>query len=116
MASPSPSKKVKKNQDANKYVTWLLASIAKVKGQKQRPDEARICRVMNLSYGIPEDEALVQLGLAVKSGAVLRLESKGKSSYKNPALHVGSLLKGIFYSIKLFELKYFFFSKVRSEL
>jgi len=89
MASPSPSKKAKKGSDNNKYVPWLLAAIAKVKGQKQRPDETRICHVMSVAYGVPEDEALVQLGLAVKSGAILRLESKGKSSYKDPAVHAG---------------------------
>ena len=93
MASPSPSKKAKKSNDNNKYIPWLLAAIAKVKGQKQRPDETRICHVMLVAYGVPEDEALVQLGLAVKSGAILRLESKGKSSYKDPAVHAG--IKGI---------------------
>lgn len=89
MASPSPGKKAKKSQDSNKYIPWLLAAIAKVKGQKQRPDETRICHVMAVAYGVPEEEALVQLGLAVKSGAILRLESKGKSSYKDPAVHAG---------------------------
>ena len=94
MASPSPAKKAKKNQhDNTKYIPWLLAAIAKVKGQKQRPDEGRICHVMMVAYGVPEDEALVQLGLAVKAGAVLRLESKGKSSYKDPAVHAG--VKGL---------------------
>eukprot|EP00795_Rhopilema_esculentum_P005106 gene5106-225_t len=87
MASPSPAKKAKKSQDNNKYIPWLLAAIAKVKGQKQRPNESRICHVMTVAYGVAEDEALAQLGLAVKSGAILRLESKGKSSYKDPAVH-----------------------------
>ena len=89
MASPSPGKKAKKSQDTNKYIPWLLAAIAKVKGQKQRPDESRICHVMAVAYGVPEDEALAQLSIAVKSGAILRLESKGKSSYKDPAVHAG---------------------------
>ncbi len=88
MASPSPAKKAKKNQEG-KYIPWLLASIAKVKGQKQRPDEARVCHVMSVAFGVSEEEALIQLELAVKAGAVMRLESKGKSSYKDPSVHAG---------------------------
>ena len=110
MASPSPAKKAKKSQDNNKYVPWLLAAIAKVKGQKQRPNESRICHVMTVAYGVAEDEALAQLGLAVKSGAILRLESKGKSSYKDPAVHAG--VKGnIFAFSKPFRNCYVYHSK-----
>ena len=93
MASPSP-KKAKKVQE-NKCVPWLLAAIAKVKGQKQRPDENRICHVMQVAYGVLESEALTQLELAVKNGAIMRLDSKGKSSYKDPAIHAG--VKGILF-------------------
>eukprot|EP00794_Sanderia_malayensis_P012840 gene12840-14160_t len=89
MASPSPVKKKKNQDNSSKYVTWLLAAIAKVKGQKQRPDEGRICHVMSVAYGVPEPEALAQLELAVENGAIMRLESKGKSSYKDPAIHAG---------------------------
>ena len=65
-------------------VQQLLASIRRIKGQKQRPGEERISSTMQLKYGILPDETLKLLEIAVTSGRVIKLINKGMPSYRDP--------------------------------
>ena len=97
MASPastkkSPSRKHKykpQEVDHSKHTIWILAAIAKIKGQKQRPDETRISHILFSSYGVPYDDVMEHLELCVQNKEVLRVSNKGKNSYKDPARQAG---------------------------
>lgn len=62
----------------------LLAAIRRIKGQKQRPGEERICATMYLKFTIPHEESLVLLEKAVQAGRVIKLINKGLPSYRDP--------------------------------
>ena len=62
----------------------LLAAIRRIKGQKQRPGEERICATMVLKYGMPQDETITLLEKAVRVGRVIKLINKGMPSYRDP--------------------------------
>ena len=62
----------------------LLAAIRRIKGQKQRPGEERICATMNLKFAMPHEETLVLLEKAVQAGRVVKLINKGMPSYRDP--------------------------------
>lgn len=81
--------RTKKSDDSepdSKYITWILAAIAKVKGQKQRPNEERITHVLESTYGVDAQTVVEQLDLCVKAGRIIRGEFKGQSSYKDPSV------------------------------
>lgn len=62
----------------------LLATIRRIKGQKQRPGEERICSTMHLKYGILHEDTLVLMEKAVQAGRVIKLINKGMPSYRDP--------------------------------
>jgi hypothetical protein len=66
-------------------VQQLLASIHRIKGQKQRPGEERICTTMTNKFGVSPEITLVQLEKAVAFGYVVKLINKGLPSYRDPA-------------------------------
>uniref|UniRef100_A0A3B4DZT7 histone acetyltransferase n=1 Tax=Pygocentrus nattereri TaxID=42514 RepID=A0A3B4DZT7_PYGNA len=66
------------------YTEWILEAIQKIKRQKQRPSEERICHAVSTSHGLDKGVVLQQLELAVKDGSVLKVTSKGCASYKDP--------------------------------
>ena len=66
------------------YTEWILEAIQKIKRQKQRPSEERICHAVSTSHGLDKSVVLQQLELAVKDGSVLKVTSKGCASYKDP--------------------------------
>lgn len=66
------------------YAEWILEAIQKIKRQKQRPSEERICHAVSTSHGLDRSTVLQQLELAVKDGSILRVTSKGCTSYKDP--------------------------------
>lgn len=66
------------------YTEWILEAIQKIKRQKQRPSEERICHAVSTSHGLDKGVVLQQLGLAVKDGSILKVTSKGCASYKDP--------------------------------
>ncbi|XP_057314256.1 histone acetyltransferase KAT6A-like [Hydractinia symbiolongicarpus] len=67
-----------------KIVSWVLAAIAKVKGQKQQPNEERIAQVLLQSYGLEKEESLEHLQRCVTEGHVVACMAKnGKYSYRN---------------------------------
>ena len=62
----------------------LLWSIRRIKGQKQRPGEERICSTMQLKFGVPNDLTLKILEKAVQAGRIIKLIHKGLPSYRDP--------------------------------
>ncbi|KAA0717948.1 Histone acetyltransferase KAT6B [Triplophysa tibetana] len=66
------------------YAEWILEAIQKIKRQKQRPSEERICHAVSTSHGLDKGVVLQQLELAVKDGSILKVTSKGCASYKDP--------------------------------
>ena len=62
----------------------LLWSIRRIKGQKQRPGEERICSTMQLKFGVPNDLTLKTLEKAVQAGRIIKLIHKGLPSYRDP--------------------------------
>ena len=69
----------------NSIVSKLIASIHRIKGQKQRPGEERICTTMSNKYGIAPEVTLDQLEKAVSACKVVKLINKGLPSYRDPA-------------------------------
>ncbi|CAL4066385.1 unnamed protein product [Meganyctiphanes norvegica] len=66
---------------------WLkrfLASIARIKSQKQRPNLDRICQTMRQLYSANPGDTVTQLQLQVDAGKVLYFENKGVESYADP--------------------------------
>uniref|UniRef100_UPI00358E219A histone acetyltransferase KAT6B-like isoform X3 n=1 Tax=Myxine glutinosa TaxID=7769 RepID=UPI00358E219A len=74
------------------YTGWILAAICKVRAQKQRPSEARVCQAVSLAHGLDTDTVREQLELSVQDRAVLRVLSKGQVSYRDPAQKSGHKL------------------------
>lgn len=66
------------------YTSWILEAIKKVKKQKQRPSEERICNAVSMSHGLDRKTVLEQLELSVKDGSILKVSNKGLNSYKDP--------------------------------
>ncbi|XP_015255856.1 PREDICTED: histone acetyltransferase KAT6A isoform X1 [Cyprinodon variegatus] len=66
------------------YTQWILEAIKKVKKQKQRPSEERICNAVSMSHGLDRKTVLEQLQLSVQDGTILKVTNKGLNSYKDP--------------------------------
>ncbi|MGH0116734.1 UNVERIFIED_CONTAM: hypothetical protein FKN15_021282 [Acipenser sinensis] len=66
------------------YTKWILEAIQKVKRQKQRPSEERICHAVSASHGLDKKTVLEQLELSVLDGSILKVTNKGCASYKDP--------------------------------
>ncbi|XP_051778916.1 histone acetyltransferase KAT6B isoform X2 [Erpetoichthys calabaricus] len=66
------------------YTEWILEAIQKVKRQKQRPSEERICHAVSASHGLDKLLVLEQLELSVLDGSILKVTNKGCASYKDP--------------------------------
>lgn len=68
----------------SKVIPWVLAAIAKVKGQKQQPNEDRISQVMFQSYCMEKEEAIDHLLKMVGEGLVsVSVAKNGKNSFRN---------------------------------
>uniref|UniRef100_A0A3Q2PD44 histone acetyltransferase n=1 Tax=Fundulus heteroclitus TaxID=8078 RepID=A0A3Q2PD44_FUNHE len=76
------------------YTGWILEAIQKIKRQKQRPSEERICHAVSTLHGLDKKIVLEQLGLSVHDGSVLKVTNKGSASYKDPGNpgRIGSML------------------------
>lgn len=66
------------------YTEWILEAVQKIKKQKQRPSEERICHAVSTSHGLDKKTVSEQLELSVQDGSVLRVTNKGLASYKDP--------------------------------
>ena len=67
-----------------KYTQWILEAIHKIKKQKQRPSEDRICNAVRSGRGISQALVQEQLELSVRDGNILRVFNKGIASYRDP--------------------------------
>ncbi|KAM4526700.1 histone acetyltransferase KAT6B isoform 2-T5 [Fundulus diaphanus] len=76
------------------YTGWILEAIQKIKRQKQRPSEERICHAVSTLHGLDKKIVLEQLELSVHDGSVLKVTNKGSASYKDPGNpgRIGSIL------------------------
>lgn len=76
------------------YTEWILEAIQKIKRQKQRPSEERICHAVSTLRGLDKKIVLEQLELSVHDGSVLKVTNKGSASYKDPGNpgRIGSIL------------------------
>uniref|UniRef100_A0A3Q2DJU8 histone acetyltransferase n=1 Tax=Cyprinodon variegatus TaxID=28743 RepID=A0A3Q2DJU8_CYPVA len=76
------------------YTEWILEAIQKIKRQKQRPSEERICHAVSTLHGLDKKIVLEQLDLSVHDGSVLKVTNKGSTSYKDPGNpgRIGSIL------------------------
>ncbi|XP_037547401.1 histone acetyltransferase KAT6B [Nematolebias whitei] len=76
------------------YTGWILEAIQKIKRQKQRPSEERICHAVATVHGLDKKTVLEQLELSVHDGSILKVTNKGSTSYKDPGNpgRVGSIL------------------------
>jgi hypothetical protein len=83
---PRPKKSEESTEPDPKYAAWILAAIAKVRHQKQRPNEERITHILKITYGVDAATVAEQLDLCVKTGRIIRGDFKGKSSYKDPSV------------------------------
>ncbi|KAJ8013508.1 hypothetical protein DPEC_G00030510 [Dallia pectoralis] len=68
------------------YTQWILEAIQKIKRQKQRPSEDRICHAVATFRGLDKQTVLEQLELGVHDGSILKVTNKGSASYKDPEL------------------------------
>ncbi|KAJ8248430.1 hypothetical protein GJAV_G00241940 [Gymnothorax javanicus] len=65
------------------YTEWILEAIQKIKRQKQRPSQERICHAVFASRGLGRETVLEQLELSVRGGSVLKVTNKGSVSFKD---------------------------------
>ncbi|XP_036816408.1 histone acetyltransferase KAT6B isoform X3 [Oncorhynchus mykiss] len=66
------------------YTEWILEAIQKIKRQKQRPSEERICHAVATLHRLDKRTVLEQLELSVHDGSILKVTNKGSVSYKDP--------------------------------
>ncbi|XP_036381391.1 histone acetyltransferase KAT6B-like isoform X2 [Megalops cyprinoides] len=66
------------------YTEWILEAIQKIKRQKQRPSEERICHAVAGLHGLDKKTVLEHLELSVHDGSILKVTNKGCASYKDP--------------------------------
>lgn len=67
------------------FTSQIVLAVNKVRSQKQRPNEERICHAVRQKYrNMSDDEILPHLEKAVQEGALLKVMSKGQSSYRDP--------------------------------
>lgn len=67
-----------------KHTQWILEAIRKIRKQKQRPSEERICSAVRIGRDIRDSCVLEQLELCVRDGSVIKFVNKGVASYRDP--------------------------------
>ena len=67
------------------HAKWILEAIAKIRNQKQRPNEDRICNALQSSHKVPREDGLEFIKVAVKEGSILQVHNKGLVSYRDPS-------------------------------
>ncbi len=80
----SSSEEDDETQFQEKIFDQLLASIRRIKGQKQRPGEERITSTMSIKFGVSSKVTLRYLKKAVQEGRVVKIINKGMPSYRDP--------------------------------
>ncbi|XP_041485708.1 histone acetyltransferase KAT6B-like [Lytechinus variegatus] len=72
------------------YTQWILEAIRKIRKQKQRPNEERICHAVRHGRGLDQTDIKEQLELCVRDGNVLKVMNKGVASYRDPEFSPGT--------------------------
>ena len=72
------------------YTRWILEAIHKIRKQKQRPNEERICHAVRHGRGLDQTDVKEQLELSVRDGNVLKVINKGVASYRDPDFSPGT--------------------------
>ncbi|EDV25308.1 uncharacterized protein TRIADDRAFT_55230 [Trichoplax adhaerens] len=62
----------------------ILDAISKIRGQKQRPSDERICNILH-TQGYDKHETIELLENCVREGHILQVHNKGKVSYRDPS-------------------------------
>ena len=74
----------KGGSDGASFSAQILHAVKKVRSQKQRPNEERICNVIRQQYkGMKDNEIIEHIEKAVEEGILLRVFSKGQPSYRD---------------------------------
>ncbi|CAB4035601.1 histone acetyltransferase KAT6B-like, partial [Paramuricea clavata] len=62
---PRPKKAEEPSEPDPKYADWILAAIAKVRHQNQRPNKERITHILKITYGVDTATVAEQLDICV---------------------------------------------------
>merc|ERR1712242_209151 len=74
-----------KEESGDVWISWLLEAIHKIRSQKQRPNVERVAQCVRQHHPQYTHETVHQhLEAAVREGSIVRHESKGQISYKDP--------------------------------
>lgn len=75
---------VRARQVDNTVLQLILDAISKIRGQKQRPSDERICNILH-TQGYDKHETIELLESCVRDGHILQVHNKGKVSYRDPS-------------------------------
>ena len=75
---------VRARQVDNTVLQLILDAISKIRGQKQRPSDERICNILH-TQGYDKHETIELLENCVRDGHILQVHNKGKVSYRDPS-------------------------------
>ena len=85
-ALESGEKEVLTNED-KKNTQFLLAGIRRIKAQKQRPGDERICTYMKNFHQFSREQTLEALAKAVRSSKIIKVINQGLATYRDPDMH-----------------------------
>ena len=70
-----------------KAIHQLLMGIRRIKSQKQRPGDDRICTYMRNSHSVSNEATMEMLAKAVKVGKIIKVINQGLATYRDPDMH-----------------------------
>lgn len=70
-----------------KVIHNLLMGIRRIKSQKQRPGDDRICTYMRNSHNMSQEETMEMLSKAVRVGKIIKVINQGLATYRDPDMH-----------------------------
>lgn len=71
--------------DSEKYREWILDTIDQLRKRKARPDLERICHMVHRKHGPSFSDIAAALDKLVETQAVVKVDYKGSTSYRNAA-------------------------------
>ena len=70
-----------------KAIHNLLTGIRRIKSQKQRPGDDRICTYMRNSHNVSPEDTMEMLSKAVRVGRIIKVINQGLATYRDPDMH-----------------------------
>ena len=70
-----------------KNTQFLLAGIRRIKCQKQRPGDERICTYMKNFHHFSREQTMEALNKAVRSSKIIKVINQGLATYRDPDMH-----------------------------